>query len=129
MTQYTLRCTIAAPVALLSDCNALAVCLGESAGDASTFTQATHVDASGNEYAVASTVAKQVFIDMSESPMEAPPYAPDVDLEAASRAQTLLSVNDRATPDRVAAIIGDRHESAQSHVEALGLTIIEVPDA
>ncbi len=129
MTQYTLRATIATPVTMLADCNALAVCLGESAGDINTFTQATHTDDAGNEYAVASTVAKPRFEEMSHEPMAAPSYAPDVDLEAASRAQALLSVNDRATPDRVAAIIGDRHESAQSHVEALGLTRIEVPDA
>lgn len=121
MTQYTLRCTIAAPVSMLDDCNALAVCLGESAGDANTFTQATHKDAEGNEYAVASTVAKPVFTDMAREELSAPYYSPDVDLEAAGRAQALLSIGGKASPGVVAAIIGGRLESAQDHIKALGL--------
>ncbi|MGB1959205.1 MAG: hypothetical protein ACPHP8_08695 [Luminiphilus sp.] len=128
MTQYTLRATIAAPITMLAECNALAVCLGESAGDINTFTSATHADAEGNEYAVASTVAKPVFTEMAASELVAPEYSPDVDLEAAARAQATLVIGDKAAPERMTAIVGDRTESAQDHLAALGLSLIPVED-
>lgn len=128
MTQYTLRATIAAPIAMLADCNALAVCLGESAGDINTFTRATHADAEGNEYAVASTVAKPVFTEMAASELVAPPYYSDVDLEAAARAQGALAIGDQASPDVMACILGDRLESAQDHINRLGLARIVIDD-
>lgn len=128
MTQYTLRATIAAPITMLAECNALAVCLGESAGDINTFTRATHADAAGNEYAVASTVAKPVFTDMAKEELVAPYYAPDVDLEAAGRAQAVLAIGEQASPDVMACILGDRLESAQDHINRLGLTRIVIDD-
>jgi len=128
MTQYTLRVTIAAPVSMLSDANALALCLGESASDDQTFTAATHTDTSGNEYAVASTVAKPVFEDMAAEPMVAPSYAPDADVVAATRAQATLNIGDLATPEHITAIVGDRRESAQDHIIQLGLARIAQED-
>jgi hypothetical protein len=54
-----------------------------------------------------------------------------MDVEAATRAQALLQINGGiATPDVIAVILGDRLESAQDHIKALGLTQIEQePDA
>lgn len=124
MTQYTLRVTIAAPAGTLGDCNALALCLGESPSDINTFTRTTHADIKGNEYAVVSTVAKPVFEDMALSPLVAPPYSPDADIRAASRAQSLLNMGDKATPEHVTAIIGSRHESARDHIDQMGLIAI-----
>ena len=52
-----------------------------------------------------------------------------MDLEAATRAQALLRINDgTATPDVIAVILGDRLESAQDHIVALGLTRVPMED-
>ena len=126
MTQYTHSVTIAVPAPLISDANQLALCLGESASDDQTFTAANWQDAGGNLYAVCSTVAKPVFVELASQPLQAPEHAPDADLDAASRAQALLSINDKpAGPDRISVILGDRLESAMAHIEALGLTVVE----
>ena len=126
-TQYQHRTTIAVPEAHIPDGNQLALALGESAADDQTFTGANWQDASGNLYAVCSTVAKPVFAEMAGQPLEAPAHAPDMDLTAASRAQSILNIGSlaspvQATPDTIAAVLGDRLESAQEHIAALGLT-------
>ena len=125
MTQYSHRVTIAVPAPLIPDANQLALCLGESASDDQTFTAANWQDAAGNLHAVCSTVAKPVFAQLAGQPLQAPDHAPDVDLTAATRAQMLLSINDKpAAPDRIAVILGDRLESAMAHIEALGLVTV-----
>ena len=122
-TAYILRITIAVPEAHMADGNQLALALGESSADDQTFTAANWQDASGNLYAVCSTVAKPVFSEMAGEPLQAPDHAPDMDLEAATRAQALLAINaGPAAPDRIAVILGDRLESAQDHLVTLGLT-------
>jgi len=48
-----------------------------------------------------------------------------MDLAAATRSQALLQINGGiATPDVIAVILGDRLESAQDHIAALGLTLV-----
>ena len=131
-TQYTHRVTIAAPAhPSAPDANQLALCLGESAADDQTFVEVNYQDAQGNLYAVASTVAKPIFAEMAGQPLQAPDHAPDMDLAAATRAQSLLQINNGiATPDVIAVILGDRLESAQDHIAVLGLTRVEQePDA
>ena len=124
-TQYQQRATIAAPAQHIQDANQLALCLGESSADDQTFSTASYQDASGNLYAVASTVAKPIFAQIAGQPLQAPDHAPDMDLAAATRAQALLQINGGiATPDVIAVILGDRLESAQDHIAALGLTPI-----
>ena len=125
-TAYTQRVTIAAPELLTSTANQLALCLGESSADDQTFSTASYQDASGNLYAVCSSVAKPIFAQMAGQPLQAPDHAPDMDLAAAKRAQSLLQINKGiATPAVIAVILGDRLESAQDHIAALGLTRIE----
>ena len=125
-TLYVQKATIAAPAAHIQDANQLALALGESAADDQTFTTASHQDAQGNLYAVCSTVAKPVFAKLAGQRLQAPDHAPDMDLEAATRAQQLLQINGgTASPDVIAVILGDRLESAQDHIAALGLTLIE----
>jgi hypothetical protein len=52
-----------------------------------------------------------------------------MDLAAATRAQALLQINGGiATPDVIAVILGDRLESAQDHIAALGLISIPQTD-
>jgi len=124
-TEYVQKATIATPLAHIPDANQLALRLGESAADDQTFTAASYQDASGNLYAVASTVTKPIFAEMAGQPLQAPDHAPDMDLAAATRAQALLQINGGiASPDVIAVILGDRLESAQDHIAALGLTPI-----
>jgi len=124
-TQYSHRVTIAVPETHTADANQLALCLGESASDDQTFTATNWQDADGNLYAVCSTVAKPVFVELASQPLQAPAHAPDADLDAASRAQALLAINaGPATPDRIAVILGDRLESAMDHIAALGLVTV-----
>jgi len=125
-TAYSNKATIATPDAHINDANQLALCLGESSADDQTFTTASYQDADGNLYAVCSTVAKPIFAEMAGQPLKAPDHAPGMDLVAATRAQSLLQINDGiATPDVIAVILGDRLESAQDHIKALGLTRVE----
>ena len=125
-TLYRQRATIAAPAAHLPDANQLALCLGESSADDQTFTAASYQDEQGNLYAVCSTVAKPVFAELAGQRLQAPDHAPDMDLVAATTAQSLLQINGGiASPDVIAVILGDRMESAQDHIKALGLTRVE----
>jgi len=121
-SQYVQRATIAVSEAHIADGNQLALCLGESAADDQTFGTARYQDSSGNLYSVCSTVAKPIFTEMAGQALQAPGHAPDMDLAAATRAQALLQMNGGiATPDVIAVILGDRLESAQDHIAALGL--------
>ena len=122
-TLYQQRVTIATPLAHIPDANQLALCLGESAADDQTFPTASYQDAEGNLYAVASTVAKPIFAELAGQPLVAPEHAPTIDLAAATKAQSLLQINNGiASPDVIAVMLGDRLESAQDHIAALGLT-------
>jgi hypothetical protein len=126
MTLYSHKATIAAPIARITDANQLALCLGESSADNQTFTTASYQDAQGNFYAVCSTVAKPIFAQLAGQPLQAPDHAPDMNLTSATRAQALLQINGgTATPDVIAVILGDRLESAQDHIAALGLIKIQ----
>ena len=125
-TLYKQRATIASPAAHTPDANQLALALGESSADDQTFTTASYQDADGNLYAVCSTVAKPVFAELAGQRLQAPAHSLDMDLVAATRAQSLLQINDgTASPDVIAVILGDRLESAQDHIAALGLTRVE----
>ena len=126
-TEYTQIATIAVPEPLIPDANQLALCLGESSADDQTFGAATYQDDGGNLYAVCSTVAKPIFVQLAGQPLQAPDYAPGVDLEAATRAQALLQINGGiATPDVIAVILGASAEIAQDHIAVLGLTLREI---
>ena len=63
-----------------------------------------------------------MFVELASQPLQAPEHAPDVDLEAATRAQALVSINaGPAAPDRIAVVLGDRLEGAMDHIASLGL--------
>ena len=129
ITQYQQKATIATPLAHIPDANQLALCLGESRADDKTFTVASYQDADGNLYSVASTVAKSVFAEMAGQQLQAPDHAPGMDLEAATRAQALLQINNgTASPDVIAVILGSNADSAQDHIAALGLKRVLEPE-
>jgi len=126
-TEYTQTATIAVPDPLIPDANQLALCLGESSADDQTFGAATYQDAGGNLYAVCSTVAKPIFVQLASQPLQAPDHAPGVDLEAATRAQAILQINGGiATPNVIAVILSGSAERAQDHIAVLGLTPREI---
>lgn len=92
MTQYTSRVTLAVPVAMLAQANNLACIMGESAADIHTFQQASWQDASGNLYAVASTVVKPVFLGAATGVLpESPEHAVDADRTLAQQALDTLN--------------------------------------
>ena len=125
-TDYIQKATIATPINHTPDANQLALALGESNADDRTFTTASYQDADGNLYAVCSTVAKPIFVQIAGQPLQAPEHAPDMDLAAATRSQALLQINGGiATPDVIAVILGGRLESAQDHIAALGLERVQ----
>src|SRR5690554_1597122 len=132
-TQYQQRATIAVPEAHIFDGNQLALALGESSADDRTFGTPLWQDADGNLYSVCSTVAKPIFAQNAGQPLQAPSFAPDADLEAATRAQALLVIEDRtsgdpvpvqASPDHIAVILDTRFGEAQEHIASLGLTAV-----
>ena len=127
-TEYLQKATIATPIAHILGANQLALALGESSADDRTFNTASYQDAAGNLYAVCSTVAKPIFSEMAGQPLKAPDHAPDMDLAAATRAQSLLQINGIASPDVIAVILGSRLESAQDHIAALGLMRVTQTD-
>ena len=73
-TEYTQIATIAVPEALIPDANHLALALGESSADDQTFNAANYQDAGGNLYAVCSTVAKPIFVQLASQPLQAPDH-------------------------------------------------------
>ena len=128
-TAYLQKATIATPAAHIPDANQLALCLGESSADDRTFNIASYKDASGNLYAVCSTVAKPIFAQIVGQPLQAPAHAPGMDVEAATRAQALLQINNgTAGPDVIAVILGSNADSAQDHIAALGLKRVLEPE-
>ena len=128
-TEYLQRATIAVPAAHIAIGNQLALCLGESSADDQTFGEASYQDASGNLYAVCSTVAKPIFTEMAGQALQAPDHAPEMDINAATQAQAMLSINDLpAAPDIIAVVIGGRLDSAQDHIETLGLTSVPMEE-
>src|SRR5690554_3317943 len=136
-TEYIHRVTIAVPETHISDANQLALVLGESAADDQTFTAANYQDEHGNLYSVCSTVAKPIFAEMAGQPLQAPDHAPDADLEAATRAQALLVIEDRtsdspvpvqASPEHIAVILDTRFGEAQEHIASMGLFPVPQPE-
>src|SRR5699024_12430020 len=91
-TQYIHRITIAVPETHIADANQLALCLGESASDDQTFTSTNWQDDDGNLYAVCSTVAKPVFVELASQPLQAPAPVPDVELVARHAPQQAVSI-------------------------------------
>ena len=129
-TDYTLLATIFGPPLTLSDLNQLALVLGESASDDQSFSAMNYQHPeTGEQYSVISTVVKPIFSEMAAKPLVPPEHAPHADIAAATRAQALLSINDKLpSPDHIAVRIGPRTETAQLHIAEYGLVRIESND-
>ena len=87
-----MRITAAAPEALVSDSNQLAMCLAFSAADGETYTGLNWQDADGNLYAAASWEAREEWVTAASQPLVRPAWDVDeiIDMVAAGRAQAAL---------------------------------------
>jgi len=130
MTDYTRRVTIVCPEALIPDANQLALVIGESAADDQTFGTPRYEDASGNLYAVSSTVATGAFEGKATTTLEAPAHSPEADLTAAERAQAALYIygvhgTEGAAPGRLWALVEPAPGDAKAAIALAGVSIIE----
>jgi len=115
-----IRVTIACPESLIGDANQLASCIGLGPEDAQTYGAAVWLDAAGNRYAVASAIVPDRFAADASSPLHAPDWG--ANMAAAGRAKSLIRLGEPASPDILAASIGDDvHQS----LSILGVTAIE----
>lgn len=137
MTQYTHRITLAVPELLIPQANQLALIMGESAEDVSTFAVANWQDALGNKYAVCSAVAKPSVLSPLTSGLPDPPpeaysaHAAGADTQMAQQAfdsRLMYAPADgevaatQVQPDKILLIID--HDPLSS-LSAAGLTRIE----
>ena len=130
MTAYTRRVTIVCSEALIPDANQLALVIGESAADDQTFGPAKWQDASGNLYAVSSTVATGSFESKATTTLEAPDHAPDADLTAAGRAQAAMYIygahgTDGAATGRLWALVEPAPGDPKQALEWAGVSRVE----
>lgn len=87
-----MRITAAAPEALISDSNQLAMCFGQSEADGQTYNGLNWVDANGNLYAAASFEARDEWIIFAQASLVRPAWDVNeiIDMVAAERAQAAL---------------------------------------
>ncbi|MFI0472227.1 hypothetical protein ACGLWX_05825 [Halomonas sp. HMF6819] len=124
-TEYTDLVAIAAPEGHIYDANQLALCLGESPYDDQTFGVLSRQDDDGNLYSAVTPVVKPAFMELAAGELKAPVHAPDVDLEAARRAQAILLINNGpARPDRITVLTGSHQDSASDLLAQLRVSIV-----
>lgn len=124
--------TLAVPVSMIAQANALLGTVAYSEADAFTFAGPTHLDGEGREYAVASGVLHDAVIDRLTAPLVAPAWPVDVAL--AADAQALVAMWDApedgeaappfAAPDRIAVVLDQEAMAARA---ALGVVPIPPP--
>jgi len=120
------RITAAAPEAMVSDCNALAMCLAFSPADGETYTGLNWTDADGNLYAAASWEARDEWVAAASQPLVRPAWDVEsiIDMVAATRAQAAMVFALEpvlAVPDKLTAIGGMDGVAA---LAAMGLTAV-----
>lgn len=121
-----MRITAAAPEALISSANQLAMCLGTGPAEILTYGTPSWQDADGNLYSAASWIARPEWVDFAQAPLVRPAWDTDeiIDMDAAERAQAAMVYSVEAIPAApgVLAAIGDME--AQAAVDAMGLTMV-----
>ena len=106
--------TIAVPVDMVSDANALARCVGYSADDERTFGDPAWQDAEGHAYSIASGPVWPAFLAVPGQALVEPEWG--ADLVAATRAQALLVV---ALPGDEVLPVSPEHISAVAGMDGL----------
>lgn len=118
------RVTILVPDDMISAANELAACIGFTEADRYTFAGATHEDASGNAYAMASGLVFPAFADNALSQLVMPEWGADLALANDAQAAVRIWSEDDpvvADPDIIAAIIS---EDVDASLSLLGVTRI-----
>lgn len=123
MSLYTNRMTLIVPELMIEQANQMALIAGESAADVNTFTHANWTDASGNLYAVCSTVIKPIVLQMLKQPIAGSNYetlGADIAIaQQALDASIIYAKGMKATPKKT--IIAVDTDPMQTFAE-LGLT-------
>ena len=120
MTQYTHRITLIVPEQHMDIANHLALIMGESSADISTFVSADWQDAEGNLYAVCSAMSKPVVLGALTKglPTSLPAHATAADVAKAQQALdwiVLYEADVRASVEKIIlAIDYDPHEVFES---------------
>lgn len=89
MDRYTNRLTLAVPEQYITEANHLALLVGESSEDITTFNIPEWIDSEGNLYSICSAAVKPIvlgLLDIDLSTMTIPPHAVDIDIELAQQA-------------------------------------------
>ena len=123
-----MRITAAAPEALVSDSNQLAMALAFGPADGETYTGLNWQDSTGNLYAAASWEAREEWVQAATQPLVRPAWDVDeiIDMDAAGRAQAALVFALEpvlAVPGTLTAIGGMDGVEA---LAAMGLTAVTV---
>ena len=116
--------TIAVPTAHVEDANQLARCIGIGPDDDLTFAFGPNMrDAQGNTYTVVSGWVVDYFAQIATAELLEPAWGCDL-AAAAQRAQVRVRIGEAATPDTIAAVIGDDLAAA---LATMGLSAIPAP--
>jgi hypothetical protein len=126
-SQYINRLTLAVPESLMGAANNLALIMGRTTADISTFTNASWQDETGNLYAVCSAVSKPIVVQALSTglPDPLPTHAEDADVTLAQQALDAIVVFDvgvLADTDIIVLAIDDHPLTALAD---MGLTRIE----
>ena len=123
MTQYKHRITLVVPKQYIEQANHLALVMGESADDISTFKEANWQDADGNLYAVCSALSKPVVLGALTSglPDPLPTHAVGVDIGKAQQALELIVLYEDGVMAGVDKIILAIDTHPQSTFESAGI--------
>lgn len=122
-----MRITAAAPAALVTDANQLAMALGFSEADGETYRGLNWQDGVGNLYAAASFEASQAWLERTQQPLTRPAWdtAEVIDMVAAERAQAVLMYASEPAPADPAHLTAIGGMDGLAALAAMGLTPAE----
>ena len=125
-----MRVTAAAPEAIVSDANQLAMCLAFSEADGETYTGLNWTDTNGNLFAAASWEARDEWVQAATQPLVRPAWDVDeiIDMDAATRAQAALAFALEPVLAVPGALTAIGEMDGVEALQAMGLTAVQ-PDA
>lgn len=127
MTQYKHRITLIVPEQYMDYANHIALIMGESSSDISTFVIANWQDADGNLYAVCSALSKPVVLGALTNglPNPLPAHAAAADVTKAQQALDMIvlyEVGVKVSPDHIVLAIDYEPHKV---FDAVGLLMVD----
>jgi hypothetical protein len=124
-----MRVTAAAPEALVSDSNQLAMCLAFGPADGETYVGLNWTDTDGNLYAAASWEARDEWVQAASQPLVRPAWDVDeiIDMVAAGRAQASLVFSMEPVPASPLHLVALGGLDGVQALAAMGLTAVTEP--